>query len=286
MRDGVGLWTPDALPARMTTPPPNLLARLAPSADESVDRLLDDWWILQLRRGHRFSTDDLVCGWCAAAARPDATRLLDLGSGVGSVGLYTLGLLRRRGQDHASLIGVEAQAVSHGLARRSVEANGLGAVVSMRHGDLRSLDAVVDPAERFDLITGSPPYFPEGTALPSPHPQRAACRMELRGSVLDYAAAAAPRLAPGGRFVFVMTARDPRTEQAPADAGLAVLDRLDVVFRRGEDPMVAVLTCARREDAPEGGRHARTLVIREADGALSQDYRAIRVALGFGDAAR
>ncbi len=35
----------------------------------------------QLRRGHRFSTDDLVTAWRASAARPDAGDLLDLGAG-------------------------------------------------------------------------------------------------------------------------------------------------------------------------------------------------------------
>ena len=50
------------------------------------DALTPDWSIAQLKEGHRFSNDDAFCGFFAAEAAPDARRLLDLGSGVGSVG--------------------------------------------------------------------------------------------------------------------------------------------------------------------------------------------------------
>lgn len=268
------------MPATHTDPPPHLPP---PAPDETLDRLVGDWWLYQLARGHRFSTDDLICGWRAAHVCPDARTVLDLGSGIGSVGLYALGVLAQRGNADATLIGVEAQDVSHRLARRSVEANGLQARVTMRHGDLRALDEVLDSDARFDLITGSPPYIPLGKGVVSPHPQRAACRMELRGSVYDYAEAAVGRLAPGGRFVFVMSARDPRTDDAPVAAGLAVLERLEVVFRAGDEPMVAVLVCARPEDGPHPDRVVRTLQIRDPQGRHTPAYATIRRELGFAD---
>ena len=56
----------------------------------TLDLLAGDWGIFQLRGGHRYSTDDLPTAWTAARARPSARRLLDLGSGIGSVGLVTL----------------------------------------------------------------------------------------------------------------------------------------------------------------------------------------------------
>lgn len=256
-----------------------------PGPDETLDQLVGDWWLYQLARGHRFSTDDLVCGWRAAHVRPDARRVLDIGSGIGSVGLYALGVLDHLGNREATLVGVEAQEISHRLAVRSVQANGLGGRVTMRQGDLRALDEVLDADDRFDLITGSPPYIPLGKGVVSPHPQRAACRMELRGSVFDYAEAARPRLAPGGRFVFVMSARDPRTDEAPVAAGLAVLERLEVVFRDGDEPMVAVLVCAGPEDGPHPERIVRTLQVRDAQGRHTSTYSDIRRELGFRDEA-
>ena len=265
-----------------------------PREGETVDHLVGDWWLLQLKGGHRFSTDDLLCGWRAAAARPQARACLDLGCGVGTVGLFTLGLLDRAAAegvpevpsrdpslDPASLVGVEAQDISAALATRAVAGNGLEGRVRILQGDLRDRDAVPERAGGYDLVTGSPPYFPLGTALVSPHPQRAACRMELRGSVADYALTARRHVANDGAFVVVMAAKDSRLEPACLDAGFHVVERLDAVFREGQDPLVAVLTCVPDIGQPTPSRRDDTLVIRRADGEVGERWTAVRRALGF-----
>ena len=137
----------------------------------------------------------------------------------------------------ATLVGIEAQEVSHQLAVASVGENRLGKRVVYLHGDLRDSEDILaqharkggvgSPSEDnkglFDLVTGSPPYIPPEGCVVSPVPQRAHCRVELRGSVYDYCACAAKHLLPiVGRFVFVMLAQDPRTEDAPLRAGLTV----------------------------------------------------------------
>lgn len=256
------------------TPPPGA----EPGPGETLDQLIGDWWVFQLKGGHRFSTDDLMTAWRASIARPDAVRYLDMGCGIGSVGLYTLGML---GGEATQLTGIEAQEISLGLVRRSVARNGLGHRVSIHQGDLR--DPGVLPADAsFELITGSPPYQPLGKGVVSPHPQRAACRVELRGSCIDYAAAARRWLAPGGRFVFCMIAADPRVMQGVEAAGLVVLEWFDIVFRRGNAPLIAVLTCARREDVPADTVTDRgEIVIRDADGRMSEAYAALRGSFGF-----
>jgi tRNA1(Val) A37 N6-methylase TrmN6 len=244
---------------------------------ETVDLLCGSWRIIQLERGHRFSTDDLACAWRASLARPSARRLLDLGCGIGSVGLTTLWRLEATSPE-ATLTGVEAQAESAALARRTVELNGLGDRVRILEGDLR--DPGVLPAEaQFDLITGSPPYVPLGTGLLSPIPQRAAARVELRGSVFDYCAAAARHLAPGGRFCFVMAAADPRTEAAPLAAGLAVVERWDFRFRADRTPHIATLVCGRAEDV-DAPRETGELVVRGPDGEWTAEYYRFRGVMG------
>jgi tRNA1(Val) A37 N6-methylase TrmN6 len=258
------------------TPPPGA----DPGPDETLDQLIGAWWIYQLRSGHRFSTDDLMTAWRAAMARPDAQRCLDLGAGVGSVGLYVLGMLDRLGSGGASLVGVEAQEISDRLARRSIVLNGLDARVVRVLGDLRDPN-VLPGTPTFDLVTGSPPYVPLGSGHVSPHPQRAACRMELRGSVVDYARAARRWIAPGGRFVYCMAARDPRGEAAASAAGLVILERFDVVFRAGDVPMISVFTTARADDEALPPRVDASLTIREADGAYGEAYRAFREAWGW-----
>lgn len=241
----------------------------------TLDKLVGSWSVVQLKRGHRFSTDDVVTAWRARAARPEARSLLDLGSGIGSVGLSTLYHL----PPDATLVAVEAQEISVGLFRRTVALNDLQGRVTSVHADLR--DEGLLEGRRFELITGSPPYVPVGKGLISSNTQRAHARIELRGSVFDYCRTARRLLAPGGRFCYVMAAADPRTEQAPAEHGLAVVERTDIVFRGGRPPHIATLVCARAEDVDAGARVDRELVIRDEAGEWTEGYHRFRREMGI-----
>lgn len=244
--------------------------------EETVDKLIGDWRVVQLRKGHRFSTDDLVTAWRASRVMPEARTLLDLGCGIGSVGLSTLYHL----PSDATMVGVEAQETSAELARRSVVLNGQAERIRIVHGDIREA-SVLPEGSSFSLITGSPPYVPVGTGLISANAQRAGARIELRGSVFDYCAAAKRWLAPGGRFCFVMLAADPRTERAPVAAGLTVVERWEYVFGRGRRPHIATIVCAHAEDVPAGTeRETGELVIRGPDGEWTEAYQAFRLEMG------
>lgn len=239
--------------------------------EETLDHLAGTWRIYQLKRGHRFSADDVLTAWTAARALPSARRLLDLGSGIGSVGLLTLWRLGLE----ARLVGVEVQAVSVGLARRTAAHNGLTDRVEFRHGDLRDPEAWRGEAP-FPLITGSPPYLPAARSVASPHPQRAGARIELRGDVYDYCRAAARTLASGGRFCFCHAAADPRPEDAIRAAGLTLVCRQDVIFRADQPPLIALFECAfdgQRNDRPP-------LLLRDAAGRWTDEYLAMRREMG------
>src|SRR6266480_4726241 len=93
-------------------------------------------------------------------------------------------------------VTVEAQEESVRLARKSARYNGLTERYEIRHGDFRA-PGVIRADEKFDLILGSPPYFPPGSGLEGDHPQKIACRFELRGNIADYCQSAAAHLAPG-----------------------------------------------------------------------------------------
>ena len=243
-----------------------------PNDDESLDQLTSEWRVFQLKKGHRFSTDDVVTAWTAGLARPDAKRLIDIGAGIGSVGLMTLHFMS---QD-ASSVFVEAQEISHELCKKTIAYNDLGHRVELRLGDLRELDSAPESGV-YDLVTGSPPYTPVEKGVVSPHPQRAACRMELRGSVYDYCRTAARLLKPDGTFVFVHASADPRPELAIADAGLVLNERRDVLFRDGRPPTISVFRCSF-----SGGREdAQPFVMRTRDGDWGPDRERLRVALGF-----
>lgn len=242
--------------------------------EETLDQITGAWWVYQLRRGHRFSTDDVVAGWTAGQKRPDALRLIDLGAGIGSVGLMTLHYMKPA----ATTVFVEAQDISHELCRKSIERNGLNNRVELRRGDLRS-ERVVPESASFDLVTGSPPYTPIEKGVVSPHPQRAACRMELRGSVFDYCSAAARLMKPDGTFVLVHSATDPRPERAIEAAGLVLNERRDILFRAGRPATIAVFTASFAGERSD----AEPLVLRTEDGVPAPDRAMIRQSMGFKD---
>ena len=242
--------------------------------EETLDLLIGDWWIWQLKRGHRFSSDDFVTAWVAARANPQATRLLDLGSGVGSVGLMTLWNM----QETATLRSVEVQQLSFDLAERTIKHNGLQERVELVLGDIRDASVVGETAG-YDLVTGSPPYFPLGTGVVSPHPQRAAARMELHGCVFDYCRAGARSLSENGRFVFCHSAQDDRPEQAIDAAGLKLLGRQDVVFGESQAPMISVFECAWSGDTSS----PKPLQVRDAQGKWTEEYQRVRRDMGIVD---
>src|SRR6185503_6353442 len=112
----------------------------------------------QHERGHRSSTDDVLTAWYGSAHAPRVERAADLGSGIGSVALICAWRL-----PGATFCTVEAQNISIRLARKTIRYHGLESRFTLYHGDLRDV-AILDKEKPFDLVTGSPPYWPAGTA--------------------------------------------------------------------------------------------------------------------------
>ena len=262
--------------------PPGLAVGVTVAADETLDAISGHFRLFQLRDGHRFSTDDILTAWYGTSWCPTARTALDLGSGIGTVGMIVAWRL-----PGARLVTVEAQAESVALARKSARFNGVEERYEIRTGDFREA-GVVRAEERFDLVTGSPPYFPPGTGVVSEHPQKVACRFELRGTVADYCATAARHLAPGGFFACVFptdAAQLARVEAGARDAGLVIVRRRPVVFRAGEPPLVGLFGMMRATDLPEWFRGPTwvepELIIRTRAGTIHPEYSAVKLAIGF-----
>lgn len=239
----------------------------------TIDALTGGWSIAQRKKGHRHSTDDLLTGWYAVEVVPDARHILDLGAGLGSVGLIALWR-----SPHATLVAIEAQDVSYELLAGNIARNGLGERVRAIHGDLRE----VRLPERFDLVTGSPPYWDVSEGVVPADAQKAHARFELRGDVRDYALAARAALAAGGRFVFCFpTVQRDRAERACAAADLALVRSRDVIPRAGAAPLFTLFACRRIEDPGESHEHEPPHVVRDADGRPTAMHLAARATLGF-----
>jgi len=176
-------------------------------------------------------------------------------------------------------VGIEAQAASVDLARRSLGWNGVRDRCSVRLADLRRPEAIAG-IDHVGLVTGTPPYLQPGRARVSARPQRAACTFEQRGGIESYCEAAARLLAPAGVFVACAGAgQRPQAERGAAAAGLSIEGRLDVVPRRGKPVLLSVYVMRRGSGRATGA--AGTLVVREASGDWTPDFRTLRTEMGL-----
>lgn len=280
----------------------------------TVDQLTIGWTITQRKKGHRHSTDDLLTGWYAAEKKPTALRLLDLGAGIGSVGLLALW----RAPSDATLVSIEAQEISFVLLERNIADNSLGDRARAIHGDLRELEnwgrapvsgvRYSDTAEEiartaeemarsyvagvrhsavFDLVTGSPPYWDVSEGVLPDDPQKQAARFELRGTVADYARAARAALAPDARFVFCFpTVQTERARAACIAHDLVVESERDVIPREGAAPLFTLYCARRREDIGDTGVIEAPHIVRDANGDPTAMHAAARATFGFASSPR
>lgn len=262
--------------------PPGLASGVTVESHETLDAISGHSRLFQLRDGHRFSTDDILAAWYGTSWCPTARTALDLGSGIGAVGMICAWRL-----PGARFVTVEAQPESVALAQKSARYNGLTERYEIREGDFRAPN-LLHPDEKFDLITGSPPYFPPEAGVKSEHPQRLACRFELRGTIADYCTTAARHLASGGFFACVFPnepAQLARVQAGAKTAGLAIVRQRPVIFREGEPPLVALFGLMRAEDLPEWFRGQTwtepPLIIRTRTGGIHPEYSAVKLAIGF-----
>lgn len=269
---------------------------LGPDDPLTDDALTRDFRVWQRARGHRYSLDDVLTAhealrWLEESALRGGRALhdaCDLGCGLGSV-LLMIAWAR----PELAMVGVEAQDVSFELARRNVARNDVETRVRLVHGDLREpatrrralalADERARPGGvddfRFDLVTGTPPYVPPGRSTPSPDSQKAHARVELRGGIEDYLAAASELVAPEGVVVICGDARFPeRAFRGAERVGLHVRRQRDARPRAGRAPLFSVWTFTRE---PGPFEHALDFVARDDEGHRTEAYFALRTAFGL-----
>lgn len=245
-----------------------------PAAHEQSVALTRDFRLIQKRRGHRYSVDDMIVAhlagtYFASSGRPAPREVLDLGCGLGSVLLISAWAF-----PEATLIGLEALEEHVSYAQRNISLNGCGHRARVVAGDLRD-HSLVSSLGRFALVTGSPPYFAKDSGTHCADPARAAAHFELRGGLEDYARAASIALAPGGIFAACGAADPPgRTEAAFEQAGLSILYRRSVIPRPGKPPLMHLVIGT--IDPASTSEEGAPLILREPDGHRTPEHRAIR----------
>jgi tRNA1(Val) A37 N6-methylase TrmN6 len=175
----------------------------------TADGLSEDRWLggrlvlLQPKRGHRVGTDAALL--VAAAGDPRQGRIVDVGAGVGAVGLA---LAQRNPLASVDLVEIDPELAR--LAESNAARNGLQA----RTRVLR-LDALNSGERRASgLADGSvacvvtnPPFFDAWAVRASPDEGKARAHVlagaEAGATLADWIQASVAMLAPGARFVMI-----------------------------------------------------------------------------------
>jgi tRNA1(Val) A37 N6-methylase TrmN6 len=196
---------PEFPAARAPVAEPPAPTATADAAESGLSRdafLGDALLLLQPARGYRAGIDAVLLAASVSAVEGRALRVLDAGAGVGTVGLC---VARRLPLTEVRL--VERQPLLADLARRNVEANGLGERVSVIEADLlgraAELQALGVAREAFDVVLANPPYHAEGDGTRSADPIKAGANAMPAEALDDWCRALARACKPGGEAIVI-----------------------------------------------------------------------------------
>ena len=166
--------------------------------ESEPDRLFDGRLLLhQAPDGHRVGTDAILL---AAAAPASRGLIVDVGAGVGAVGLALA-----QANPAALVALLEKNPRAAALARENVAANDLAARARVAEADLfdfaaRKAQGLVETA---DLVVTNPPFLNPGETRASPDSDRAMAHVLDEGGIEKWLRASLAVLKPGGRFVLI-----------------------------------------------------------------------------------
>ena len=255
---------------------PDPSAQLGSAA--TADGLTENRWLggrlvlLQPKRGHRVGTDAALLVAAAGDARQG--RIVDVGAGVGAVGLA---LARRSAEASADLLEFDPELAQ--LAESNAARNGLQA----RTRVLR-LDAL-NPKERREAglaesascVVTNPPFFDAKAVRVSPDKSKARAHVlagaEAGASLADWIQASLAILAPGGRFVLIHRPEALNLILVAIETRVGALALLPVHPTIGARAHRLLLSGVKGSKAPL--RIASGLVLHGADGRLTAEADAI-----------
>ena len=190
-------------------------------------------------------------------------RVLDLGSGCG-----TLGLLLCADHPECSVAGIELSGTAHTAALENIRANGLQQRMESICADLRQIATLVAPGS-FSTCVSNPPYFsagPESRATPTAR-REDCCTLE------DLFRAASWAVRYGGDFFLVH-----RPERLAEICGWAAKfdmapKRLCLLRHRSDDPISLILVQCRKGGKP--GLIWEEVSLFDANGEPTPYYRSL-----------
>jgi tRNA1(Val) A37 N6-methylase TrmN6 len=216
--------------------------------------------LLQPRRGYRVAVDAVLLA-AAVDAKP-GHRVLDLGAGVGAVGLCIAARIPR-----CEIVGIELQPSLQAIAARNALLNGIEARMSTIQHDI----AAPLPADigLFDQVATNPPYLAAAVADPSPDRSKALATVESSAGLARWLAMATAAVQSAGTLTIIH--RSDRLEEIVLH--LASLGFGDIATRL-LPPAARVLVRARRSAVPTR-RAAPPLLLHRPEGGYTDDVEAI-----------
>jgi tRNA1(Val) A37 N6-methylase TrmN6 len=228
--------------------------------------------LAQPRRGHRVGSDAALL---AAAADLIGGRLVDVGAGVGAVGL---GILLRSGRGVADLVEIDPELAK--IAAGNGTRNGLADRVRVAEADIldartRRRAGLADEAA--DLVVTNPPFFDSGAVRVSPDAGKARAHVfagDAGGAPLvEWIRACLALLRPGGRFALIHRPDALAAILTAAENRLGALALLPVHPRAGASAHRLLVSGLKGSKAPL--RIAPALVLHEPDGRPTAESDAI-----------
>lgn len=207
------------------------------------------------------STDSMVLSHFVRL--PKNARVLDLGSGCG-----TLGLLLCSRNDACRVVGLELDEKAHAAAVENICRNGLDARMESICADLRSVSERFSPGS-FSCCVSNPPYFSGGPASKA----TPLARREDSCSPADLFRAASFALKYGGDFFLVH--RPERLAELIARAAECGLEakRLCLLRHKEDSPVNLILLQFRKGAKP--GLIWEEIILHHADGSPTPIYKEI-----------
>ena len=216
-------------------------------------------YTLDLTGGFPLSTDSMVLQ--DFVKLPKNAKVLDLGSGCG-----TLGLLLCARDPNCTVTGIELDSDAHAAALNNIARNGLDPRLFSICADLRTMPW--KPGS-FDVCVSNPPYFSGGAR----HSKNPVARQEDTCTPKELFAAASNALRWGGDFF--LCHKPERLAELCCESSLAGLEpkRLRLVRHRPGAPISLILLSCRRGGKP--GLQIDELCLFHDDGTPTADYKRI-----------
>jgi tRNA1(Val) A37 N6-methylase TrmN6 len=174
----------------------------------AADALTEDGWLggrlrlVQPKRGHRVGTDAALLAAAAGDARQG--RIVDVGAGVGAVGLA---LAQRSSLASVDLVELDLELAA--LAKGNAERNGLQARTRVLRLDVLNARErrAAGLAESAGCVVTNPPFFDAKTVRVSPDEGKARAHVlasaEAAATLTDWIQGSLAILAADGRFVMI-----------------------------------------------------------------------------------